>query len=81
MDKEIFAKLATIEQLLMVLLSDPKYGEQMRHARDNVYREYGEKLNKLFPSDPEYVFYQSVQANFDFVADMIDIAHQFSGKP
>ena len=80
MEAEIYAKLVSIEQLLMIVLGDPKYADGIRSARASVHREYGERLKKLFPSDPEYGFYEAVQSNFDYVADMIEIEHRYSGQ-
>ncbi|MEQ1622905.1 MAG: hypothetical protein ABL919_16025 [Methylococcales bacterium] len=51
---EIFAKLVTIEQLLIVLLSDKKYEDRIRSTFTEIHNQFGAQLNTMFPSDEGY---------------------------
>ena len=77
MQEEIYAKLVTVERLLTILLSDRRYAELLEGMRADVHAEFGEPLNKMFPSDPAYGALAEVISNFNAVADQIAINHRF----
>jgi hypothetical protein len=79
MDDEMYAKFITIERLLMIVLSDPKYADALADARSEVHREFGEELTKYFPSDPNYPTREAaIVENFNWVADLIKINHDYA---
>jgi hypothetical protein len=53
MEDLIYAKLVTIEKLLVVIASDPRFSNLLREAEAEIHQEYGERLSELFPSDPD----------------------------
>lgn len=79
MDDDDYAKLVTIERLLMIILSDPKYSDALADARADLHREFGQELTKYFPSDPDYPTREAaIVRNFTEVADIIEINHKYT---
>lgn len=76
MEDEVFAKLVTVERLLMILLSDRRYADLLNEARNDIHRDFGAELTKYFPSDPNYPAREhAVVKNFNWIADLIKIDH------
>ena len=80
MEDLIYAKLATIEKLMEVLLSDGRYSNLLRQAEGDFYRVYGSRLNELFPSDPEYQHSHAVYSNFKNVLSSIELNARARGR-
>jgi hypothetical protein len=73
MDNLILAKLITIEKLLTVIASDRRFGELLREVGDEMHRDYGARLNELFPSDPEYEALDAIYSNFRDALQTIEL--------
>ena len=65
-------RLITIEKLLIMLLSDQRYKPVINDVRSQLYADYGDQLNRLFPSDPEYQAVQSIVNNMNSALDAIE---------
>ena len=73
MEDLILAKLITIEKLLIVVASERRYLGLLREVADEMHREYGTRLNELFPSDPEYAALETVYSNFKDAIQTIEL--------
>ena len=72
MTDEIFAKLVTVEKLLVILLSQERFEPFLRAAALEIHEEFGERLSRLFPSDAEFPYYSAVTENFNRAISTIE---------
>ena len=79
-ESEIYAKLVTIEKLLIVLASNPKFGSRLADAEAEIYQDFGLELNKMFPSDAGYETLQAVVDNFTQAKRSIEAKIEFLGE-
>ncbi|MCC6918597.1 MAG: hypothetical protein IT548_05300 [Alphaproteobacteria bacterium] len=68
---ELHARLSTIERLLIVLISSPAYAAALDAMDGQLYADVGQRLNRLFPSDPEYA---PLQLELDGFRDAVTTA-------
>jgi hypothetical protein len=65
---ELEGRLNLIERLLTVVLSSPAYLPALEAMDREIYDEVGQRLNRLFPSDPEYTVLHTELEGFRSVA-------------
>ena len=76
---ETLAKLVTIEKLLIVLCSHPKFRDHLSDVEAEIHQEYGADLNRMFPSDPGYEERNAIVTNFRDAKRSIETKIEFMG--
>lgn len=77
---ELLGRLEVIQKLLIVLLSDQKYERAILRLQDELYRDYGAKMNKRFPSDPDFQKLQTLEAPLKEALEEIVLNIELSRK-
>ena len=76
---QVIAKLVTIEKLLIILASNPKFESLLRDAEAEIDQDYGQELNRMFLSDPGYSNLNEIVRNFREARQSIDLKIEFLG--